>query len=217
MSIDPIKFAISDNESHEGKWRQRRLKRSTYTVKNALKFQAYFDLSIRDKKSVLIPVGPYNVKLDTLYKKVADGLLWLVQNMQQGVAQQAYALLKSQSQFVKVEGPSGGVKIVWDIHEGTLAAESIKSVTGVAPVGILQSATTQEQMSDSVADIKQAGLVERIVSHLQNESDTGIFHEDGLNLTPEKVREVAEILTNAGVPQALAVIEPTQVRFFKPS
>jgi len=217
MSIDPIKLAIGDNEGHEGQWKQRRLKRSTYTVKNAMKFQAYFDLSIRDKKPVLIPARPYNVKLDTLYKKVCDGLLWLVQNMQQGAAQQAYALLKSQSQFTRVEGHAGGVKITWDVHEEILSPESIKAVTGVAPVGILQSATTQEQMSDAVADIKQVGLTDRIRTHLESTSDTGIFNEQGLNLSPEKVRDIARLLTDAGVPPALAVIEPTQVRFFKPS
>ena len=205
-----------------------KVRRSTYTEHNATCVKPYFDLVYERKGTVLIPENVFGGVVckneTTLYKKIADGLLWLREHGTDE-ARERYNIIKSMTRFVSQRKDPCGVLVLW---------KSKLKVTYLHP--IISSAMNQIARSESKlsnrdhnalkesADIIVEQLVvkgdihpdfdplwkEKMSAYL--ETETGKFEAKGLSLTLSQMQFYKDVFRKNNI---AAKVEQTFIRIIK--
>ncbi len=93
-----------------------KVRRSSYTESNAKCVKPYFDLVYDRKGTVLIPENVFHGVVckneTTLYKKVADGLLWLREHGTDE-EREKFNIIKSLTRFVFQDTEPRGILVLW--------------------------------------------------------------------------------------------------------
>jgi len=162
-----LKLVEHSLRTHQYKVAQGRAKRSTYTEKNALEFQRFFDDAIDNMKDVCIPYTEYYTNTpSTLYRKILDGLKWLMENGEEE-SQKRYRIYRAR---VKCSFSDNATEGIW-------LRQFAMSQGNVTKTNVTHAATWK----DAFTNWLEQGAV-------------GIFDMNGLNLSVDDKTMVETII-----------------------
>ena len=176
-----------------------KIRRSTYTKTVATAMRPYYIKAIEDVKSVFVPRSDFpSNKIGTLYKKVADGLLYLRDKLPEEDAEK-YDHLRQHS-VIQVDAERDGVwiKLLRDENfSERMLAEPVAAtnvVSNVMPVPVPKAAT----------------FLSELEQHL--EMSSGMFERVNLDIPEDMQKEVQALCEKHG---AHAFVNETTIRVFK--
>lgn len=200
-----------------------RLKRSTFTEKKALMVKPYFDLAIKTKEDVLVPLKNFQrYKLGTLYKIVSDGFLYLRNKLPVEPARK-YHLLKSQ---IKLEQVTDGVRISFARYtkpapQQELLEEDSSHRIGENVIiktqkfldegeeGVMAPVATQPQPQPYIPPRRYCEICDDIAKYLEDTSNKNVTEWSNLMLSDEDVRQLTKVFQECGI---TAVVNHNVVR-----
>ncbi len=189
-----------------------RLKRSTFNEKVATDVRPYFVLamkSLQDGKnvSVRIPMKDFpGNRLDTLYKKASDGLLWLRTRLQEDQALK-YHSLKTVSSFERDQlGECVWIRLAADTEFFYRKRGATNPEVFLSPEKMEAHMQAREEKAKPVG----TSVNDKIQAHL--DAGDGMLEIGGLDLTPEQMQTIEAHV--AKYEQAHGVITADKILIF---
>ena len=198
VDIDAFISAASDDRN-----KFLKLKRSTFTRKVAATMRPYYHKVLSTRKSLFIPLDEFpRNRIDTLYKKVTDGLLWLREKLPEDEAMK-YDALFSRTQIIKQHQPKPGIWIRL-IRDDEYFDRKLEMETGEKPAEV-------KVVPKSPAASTQDTLLADLAEHLNDKK--GMFERKGLNIPTEMQEKIVELCK--GFKGVFPFVDDSTVRVFK--